>query len=79
MDELTREVMGLSNTLSKEMPSMTTIRQEKVELAKLDRCSNNAKLRRCVEPNYAVAQLHQWPGSELNKRSEPNSAQMHQS
>jgi hypothetical protein len=45
MDELTREVMGLSNTVSKGMPSLTTIRQEKVELAKLDRCSNNAKLR----------------------------------
>ena len=45
MDELTREVMGLRNTVSKGMPSLTNIRQEKVELAKLDRCSNNAKLR----------------------------------
>ena len=26
-------------------------------MAKPDRCSINAKLRRCVEPNYAVAQL----------------------
>ena len=32
VDKLTKDVMGLSHTVSKEMPSMTTIRQEKGEL-----------------------------------------------